>query len=139
MNSSHRKIVACILLIMLGINFSTAIAGTVNRCASQAGCCCDGIQGAIHEPIPAGDSARHGCCSSSGNTSCNLNENYMPDSQVFIVSSVRENLREAEGLITFVIGEPSFFQTFRENGTTNQFWITTGPIPIYLQNLTLIC
>ena len=139
MNSSHRKIVACILLIMLGINFSTAIAGTVNRCASQAGCCCGGIQVSGHESSPAVDFAGQGCCSSSANIPCNLNENYMPDSQVFIVSSVRENLREAEGLITFVIGEPSFFQTFRDNGTTNQFWITNDPIPIYLQNLTLIC
>ena len=139
MNSFPGKIVACLLVAMLGINLVAATASAVDQCLSQSCCCCDGMQGAIHEPIPAGDSARHGCCSSSANIPCNLNKNHMLDAQVFIVSSVRENLREANGLSTFVIGEPSFFQTFRGNGTPNQFWITTDPIPIYLQNLTLIC
>lgn len=138
MNSSQRKIVACILLIMLGINFSTAIAGTVNRCESQAGCCCGGIQVAGHEPSPAVDIAGQGCCSSSANIPCNMNKNHVHDAQAFIVSIVKGDLQKADALINVAIGEPSFLQKMTGKSKTNQFWITNDPIPIYLQNLAII-
>ncbi len=116
MNSLQRKIVACILLIMLGINFSTATAGTVNRCASQADSCCGGMKVAGNEPAQAVDFAGHGCCSSSGNSPCNLNKNPVPDAQLFIASPVRKELQEAEGVICAAIGEPSFLQKMTGKG-----------------------
>lgn len=123
---------------MFGINLGVATAGTVDRCASQSNCCSDMPIG-IQEPIPASDSGGHGCCSPSSNIPCNLNKSDVPDAQVFMISSVREDLQKAIGFITFVISERSLMQAFTRNIITNQFWITTDPIPIYLQNLTFIC
>ena len=139
MNSLLRKIVACLLIIMFGINFISATAGAVDRCVSQAFCCCNRMAVTNYGLTIADDSVENGCCSSSENIPCNIDKDYAPDAQDCIISTVRENLLNADGLITFVIGETPLLQPFKEIITTNQFCITSDPIPIYLQNLTFIC
>ncbi len=139
MNSLLRKIIACLLIIMCGINFISATAGAVDRCVSQSYCCCDSMAVVNYGLITADDSVENGCCSSSENIPCNIDKDYAPDAQDCIISTVRENLLNADGLITFVIGETPLLQPFKEIITTNQFCITTDPTPIYLQNLTFIC
>ncbi|TES89375.1 MAG: hypothetical protein E3J94_06505 [Desulfobacteraceae bacterium] len=139
MNSLLRKIVACLLIIMFGINFIYATAGAVDRCVSQACCCCDSMAVANYGLTIADDSVENGCCSSSENIPCNIDKDYAPDAQDCIISTVRENLLNADGLITFVIGEPFLLQFLKENVTTPRFLTTSDPIPIYLQNLTFIC
>lgn len=139
MNSLRRKILACLLIIMFGINFISATAGAVDRCVSQACCCYNSAQIAHHEPTLADDSVENGCCSSSENIPCNIDKDYAPDAQDCIISTVRENLLNADGLITFVIGEPFLLQFLKENVTKPRFLTTSDPIPIYLQNLTFIC
>ncbi len=139
MNSLLRKIVVCLLIIMFGINFISATAGAVDRCVSQAFCCCNRMAVTNYGLTIADDSVENGCCSSSENIPCNIDKNYAPDAQDCIISTVRENLLNADGLITFVIGEPFLLQFLKENVTTPRFLTTSDPIPIYLQNLTFIC
>ncbi len=139
MNSLLRKIVVCLLIIMFGINFISATAGAVDRCVSQAFCCCNRMAVTNYGLTIADDSVENGCCSSSENIPCNIDKNYAPDAQDCIISTVRENLLNADGLFTFVIGEPFLLQFLKENVTTPRFLTTSDPIPIYLQNLTFIC
>ena len=124
---------------MFGIHFISATAGAVDRCVGQSCCCFDSMAVVNYGLTMADDSVENGCCSSSENIPCNIDKDYAPDAQDCIISTVRENLLNADGLITFVIGETPLLQPFKEIITTNQFCITSDPIPIYLQNLTFIC
>jgi hypothetical protein len=140
MNSLTGKIVACILVVMLGISLIVATAGAVDQCVRQLCCYRSDMPIAVYEPTPACDSAGHGCCSSSANITCNMSKNHVHDAQAFILSSVREELqKEAGDLITVDICEPHFLLKIIGKGTTNRFWITTDHTPIYLQNLSLLC
>jgi hypothetical protein len=140
MNSLTGKIVACILVVMLGISLIVATAGAVDQCVRQLCCYRSDMPIAVYEPTPACDSAGHGCCSSSANITCNMSKNHVHDAQAFILSSVREELqKEAGDLITVDICEPHFLLKIIGKGTTNRFWIATDHTPIYLQNLSLLC
>ncbi|MEE8552110.1 MAG: hypothetical protein V3S72_02295 [Desulfobacterales bacterium] len=139
MSSLPGKIVACILVVMLGISLIAATAGAVDQCVRQLCCYRSDMPIAVNEPTPAYDSAGHGCFSSSANISCKMSKNHVHDAQAFILSSVREELQKADGLITVAICEPHFLQKIIGKGTTNRFWITTNHTPIYLQNLSLLC
>jgi hypothetical protein len=139
MSSLTGKIVACILVVMLGIGLIVATAGAVDQCVRQLCCYRSDMPIAVYEQTPASDSAGHGCCSSSANIHCNMSKTHVHDAQAFMLSSVREELQEADGLITVAICEPHFLQKIIGKGTTNRFWITTDHTPIYLQNLSLLC
>ena len=95
MNSLLRKIVVCLLIIMFGINFISATAGAVDRCVSQSCCCCNSAQTAHHEPTLTDDSVENGCCLPSENIPCSMNKNHVPDAQIFIMLSEREDLKKA--------------------------------------------
>ncbi len=139
MSSLTGKIVACILVVMLGIGFIVATAGAVDQCVRQLCCYRSDMPIAVYEQTPASDSAGHGCCSSSANIHCNMSKTHVHDAQAFMLSSVREELQKADGLITVAICEPHFLQKIIGKGTTNRFWITTDHTPIYLRNLSLLC
>ncbi len=139
MSSLPGKIVACILVVMLGISLIVDTAGAVDQCVRQLCCYRSDMPIAVYEPTPVFDSAGHGRCSSSANIHCNMSKNHVHDAQAFILSSVREELQKADGLITVATGEPHFLQKIIGKGTTNRFWITTDHTPIYLQNLSLLC
>jgi hypothetical protein len=140
MSSLTGKIVACILVVMLGISLIVATAGAVDQCVRQLCCYRSDMPIAVYEPTQACYSAGHGCCSSSANITCNMSKNHVHDAQAFILSSVREELqKEAGDLITVAICEPHFLLKIIGKGTTNRFWITTDHTPIYLQNLSLLC
>ena len=139
MNSLLRKIVVCLLIIMFGINFISETAGAVDRCVSQSFCCCNSAQIANQEPTLADDSVEIGCCSPSENIPCSMNKNHLPDAQIFIMLSEREDLKKTNEIIRFVIDEPFLSQFLKESVTTPQLLTASDPIPIYLQNLTFIC
>lgn len=139
MNSLPGKIVAFFLTLMLGINLIAATAGADDQCVRQSCCYRSDMPIAVYKTASAYDSTGHGSCSSSANIPCNLSKNHMHDAQDFILSSIREELQKAGGLIIVAIGEPHFLQKIIGKGTTNRSWITTDYTPIYLQNLSLLC
>jgi len=138
MNTLSGKIIACLLVIMFGINLITAPAGAVNLGAKRT-CCCSAMSMTLYEPLSVVYSSGDECCSCSPKSTCDLRKNHKYEAQVFLVSSARENKQKTGSLISFVICEPSFFQTVKGYGTQTRFTSTNDFIPLYLQNSVLIC
>ena len=139
MNSFSKKIIAGFSLVMLGIHLVSVTAGATAQCASQP-CCCTAVMMHHNGPSPAIDSPGRGCCSSTETIPCDLNQNQLPDTPFLIVSSSTENTKAPfNGTVIFVVKRTSFQPASIGSMTLNPFWITTDPIPIYLQNQTFIC
>ena len=139
MNSLHRKIAVCLLILVFCFNLFEATASVIDPCESRPCCCCTGTPMYRHGPSLTDDSVKHKCCSSPQNVPCHLNKNRAPEVQAFIVSSTMEDLQKIDGGTAIVVGETSVLQPFIKHTTKTQFWVATDPIPIYLQNLTFIC
>jgi hypothetical protein len=139
MNSLPRKIVVCLFIIMFGINLGSASAGEVDQCVNQSCFFCTGKPMAHNEHTPFDDSTGQECHPSSADVPCNLKKESVQHALVFILSSVRVDRQEGNGITPFSVGEPSLLQFVRGNSTIGHSWITPDPIPIYLQNLSLLC
>ncbi len=139
MNLLSRKIVACFFAVMVSINLMPAAQGAVDLCVSQSCFYCYKMAIDLNEPTPIFGTAGHMCDSFSENNPCHLNKNTEPNAQAFIVSSVKEDRQETDGLLIFSIPESSFLKNIRGNETINHFRTTTNSVPIYLQNLSLLC
>ena len=139
MNLMSRKIVACFFAVMVGINLMPAALGAVDLCVSQSCFHCDKMAIDLNEPTPIFGTTGHMCDSFPENNPCHLNKNTKPNEQAFIVSSVKEDRQETDGLLIFSISESSFLKNIRGNETINHFRTTTNSVPIYLQNLSLLC
>jgi len=138
MNTLTGKIIACLLVIMFGINLVAAPAGAVNLDAKRK-CCCSAMSIALDEPLPAVYSSGDQSCSCSPKSTCNFRKNHKYEAQIFLVSSARENKQKAGSLISLVICEPSFFLAVKGYGTPTLLTSPNDFIPIYLQNAVLIC
>ena len=124
---------------MLGIYPIVPALGAVEGCTDHP-CCCQSDTTKIHHgPAPVVYSAENGCCSSSANTPCDWNKNQIPDSEVCVISCFRQNRQTADGYTLSLVAETTVSKTTLETNPTNQFWRVANAIPIYLQNLTLIC
>jgi len=123
---------------MFGINLIAAPAGVVNLVAKRT-CCCKAMSMTLYEPPQAVYSSGDERCSCSPKSTCNLRKNQKYETQIFLVSSAREKKQKTGSLISFVICEPSFFQTVKGYGTQTCFKSTNDFIPLYLQNSVLIC
>jgi hypothetical protein len=139
MNSLPRKIVVCLFIIMFGINLGSAPAGEVDQCVSQSCFFCTGKPMAHNEHTPIDDSAGHECDPSSADVPCNLKKDSGQHAPVLIVSSARVDRQEGNGFTPFSVSEPSLLQFVSGNNTIGHLRITPDPIPIYLQNLSLLC
>ena len=132
------KIIARLLIIMIGINLVAAPAGAANLRAKTM-CCCSAMSTAPYKPLSAVYSSGDKCCSCSTKSSCNFRNNHNYEPQVFLVSSARENKQKPGSLISFVICEHSFIQADKGCGEQTQFSTTNDFIPIYLHNSVLLC
>ncbi|MFC1829661.1 hypothetical protein ACFL0O_08620 [Thermodesulfobacteriota bacterium] len=140
MKSLSRKIFACLLVFMLGFNLAAPIANAIAQCADHACCCRSNMTMAHHGHGSITISAANGCCSSSGKMPCNLNRMFETQAQVFTLSNTREVLQKNNtGLAGCSADDPPFLQASSKNHTSSPSRVTTDPIPLYLQNLTLIC
>jgi len=139
MKSLSGKIFACFLLFMIGFNLAAPIAGAMGECADHPCCCTSDMTMAHHEPASVIISDENRCCSSAAGTPCKLNNRSVSDSSIFIISSARDNFQDKTGQATFASTAIPFPQSFSGTIKTSQFWITSDPIPIYLQNHILIC
>jgi len=139
MNSLSRKIIVALFAVMLSINFNILRADAVDHCESPSCLNCNGMMITGGKSTPIFAFADHMCHASSGNTPCNLNKNPEPNELTFIVSSINIDQQKTGGAFTFAIFETSLLQNVSENGRRGQFQVTTNTIPIYLQNLSLLC
>ncbi len=139
MNSLPGKIVVCLFIIMFGINLGSVPAGEVDQCVDQSCFFCTARPMAHNEHTPIDDSAGHECYPSSADVPCNLKKDSVQHAPAFIVSSIRVDRQEDNGFTPFSVGEPSLLKFVRGNSTLGNSWITPDPIPIYLQNLSLLC
>ena len=138
-NLLFSKITAGIFAVLLCIQPFSAIAGDGFPCASRMCCCRGAVTTARHKPVLPDNSAEHDCCTTSSSMPCSMNKRPVSDPHDCMVSSARGNRQEIGSLVTLVIDEASCLQAISGNGTSHPLRITTDPIPIYLQNLTLIC
>ena len=139
MNFSSKKIIVALFALMLGINLIMPKADAVGFCEGPSCLNCNGMIIAADKSTPIFAFADHMCHASFGNTPCNLKENLGPNALTFIVSSISIDQQKTGGAFTFAIFETSLLQNVSENGRRDQFQITTNTIPIYLQNLSLLC
>ncbi len=138
MNILTEKIITRLLVIMFGLNLIAVPAGAVNLRAKKM-CCCSAMSITLYKPLPAIYSSGDERCSCSTKSSCNFRKNHKYESQIFLISTARENKQKSGSLISFVICEQSFSQTVKGRGTQTQFSSTNYFIPLYLQNSVLIC
>ncbi len=102
-------------------------------------CCCALMSMDLPEPAITDDSIAVACCSSPQSMPCHLNKKRLPDTQTLIVSVTTENHPEMVDEMSTVVGIPSALPPFNGNTTNIRCWLVVDSIPIYFQNLTLIC
>jgi len=139
MNSRHRKIAICLLILVFCFNLFEATAGVIDPCESRPCCCCTVTPMDHRGPSLTDDSVTNECCSSAQNTPCHLNKNRVPEIQAFIVSNTMEDLQKIDGCTAIVVGKTSVLQPLIEHAMKTRFRVSTDQVPIYLQNLTFIC
>lgn len=139
MNSLHRKIAVWLFILLFCLTVVGATANVINPCDSRACCCSIRMPMDLHEPSFSDDSIETTCCSSSQNDTCHLNKNRAPGLLAYIASSIMEDLHKIDDYMAIAVETPSKLKPFSEATANTQFWAVTYPIPIYLQNLTLIC
>ncbi|MGA8181035.1 MAG: hypothetical protein WB792_13320, partial [Desulfobacterales bacterium] len=81
----------------------------------------------------------HLCDISFGNSPCNLKSSSNPNAAAAITSSTNMHRQVTGPLSGFTGYYALLFQNLGENGKAARFHIASGTIPIYLQNLSLLC
>lgn len=139
MNSLASKIIVVLFAVMLGINLTTPKADAVDHCMGSICSHCNWMMTPISESVLAFGSDGQMCDSSFATSPCNLNNHPEPNIKIFIVSSIKQDRQKTDGSFTFAVFGTSLLQNVIENSKRDQFQITTDTIPIYLQNLSLLC
>ena len=139
MNSLARKIIVVLFAVMLGISLITPKADAVDHCMGSMCSHCTWMMPPMSESIPAVGFDGQMCDSSFATSPCNLNN--LPDSntKIFTVTSTKRNRQKTDSSITVAVFGTSLLQNVIKNGKRGQFRITSDTIPIYLQNLSLLC
>ena len=139
MNPLTRKIFIVLFAVMLGISLVAPHADAVDHCIGSLCSHCNWVMPSMIESIPEAGFNGQKCDSSFSNTPCNLH-NY-PDSntKIFAVTSTKQDRQKTGGTITIAVFDTSFIQNVIGNGKRVQSRLTFDTIPIYLQNLSLLC
>lgn len=139
MNSLARKIIVVLFAVMLGISLITPQADAVDHCKGVLCPSCNRLLSPISESIPAVGSVNQLCNSSFATHPCNLNNHPVSNTKIFTVSSIKQDRQKTGGAVTFAVFGTSVLQNVIGKGNRAQFQITSDTIPIYLQNLSLLC
>jgi hypothetical protein len=139
MNFSARNICVAFLAVVLGIYLLTPKADAVEHCVGSMCLHCNGMIFSVNESATRFGFDDHMCDVSFGNSPCNLNRNSNPNAPVVITSSTNPYRQITGALSGFAGYNPSLFQNAGGNNKVARFHIASGTIPIYLQNLTLLC
>jgi len=141
MNFLSKKLIVAVFAVMLGINLNMPSADTGNHCQGQSCLTCNDMMIATGKSTPIFMFAGHDrmCHAVIGNTPCSLKKNPEPNTQIFIVSSLKVDQQKTGGSFAFAIFGTSLFQNVDKEGNGGHFQITKDTIPIYLKNLSLLC
>ena len=139
MNPLTRKIFVALFAVMLGISLVAPQAGAVDHCIGSMCPRCNWVMHPTSESVPAIGFDGQMCGSSFTSSPCNLH-NY-PDSntKIFTVTSIKQDQQKTGGSITFAVFRAPLVQNAFGNGKRDQSRLTFDTIPIYLQNLSLLC
>ena len=139
MNFSIKNICVALLAIMLGTYLLMPKADAAGRCAGSICLHCNGRIFSVNESATKAGLNDGLCDISFGNYPCDLKNNSNPNAAAAIVS-VRTSDRQAAGALSAFAGyNPATFQIAGGNNKAVRFHIASGTVPIYLQNLSLLC
>jgi hypothetical protein len=139
MNPLTRKIFVVLFAVMLGISLVAPHVGAVDHCIGSMCSHCNWVVPPISESLPSVGFDGQMCGSSFTTSPCSLN-NY-PDSntKIFTVTTIKQDRQKTGGAITFAVFRTSLVQNAIGNGKRDQSRFSFDTIPIYLQNLSLLC
>ena len=139
MNSLTKKIIVALFAVMLSISLIAPGADAIDHCVGSSCLHCNPMMLSVSESELVIGSDGPMCDSSFANSPCKLNNNPESNTKIFIVSSIKQNRQETGNYLAIFNSKISFLQSIREDRVSNQFRLTTGTIPIYLQNLSFLC
>jgi hypothetical protein len=139
MNPLTRKIFVVLFAVMLGVSLITPQADAVGQCTGSMCSHCNWVMPPIGGSIPAVGFDGQICDSSFATSPCNLNNHPDSNSKIFAVTSIKQDQQKTSGSLTFDVFRASLVQNSTGNGKRIQSRLTFDTIPIYLQNLSLLC
>jgi hypothetical protein len=139
MNSLTRKIILVLFALMLGIYLISPKAEAVDHCIGSACAHCTLMPHSLSELIPAFGPNGQICNSSFEISPCNLNNHRELNSKLFIVSSIKQDRQKNYDSVPVADFGTFLLLNAIEKGKRDQSQIATDTIPIYLQNLSLLC
>jgi hypothetical protein len=139
MNPLTRKIFVGLFAVMLGISLTAPQADAVGHCIGSVCSHCNWVLLPTSESVPTVGFDGQMCDSSLTTSPCSLN-NY-PDSntKIFTVTSIKQDQQKTGGSITFAVFKASLVQNAIGNGKRDQSRFSFDTIPIFLQNLSMLC
>jgi hypothetical protein len=139
MNSLTRKIFVALLAVMLGISLVAPQADAVDHCIGLMCSHCNWVLPPISESVPAVGFDGQMCGSSFTTSPCSLNNQPDSNTKIFTVTTIKLDRQKTGGAIPFAVFRASLVQNAIGNGKRDQSRFKFDTIPIYLQNLSLLC
>ena len=139
MNPLTRKIFVALFAVMLGISLVSPQVGAVDHCIGSMCSHCNLVVPPTSESVQAVGFDGHMCDSSFTTSPCSLNTYPDSNTKVFTVTSIKQDRQKTGGAITVAVFRASLVQNSTGNGKRDQSRFTFDTIPIYLQNLSLLC
>ena len=139
MNPLTRKIFVFLFAVMLGISLVAPHADAVDHCIGSMCPHCNWVMHPISESVSAIGFDGQMCDSSFTTSPCNLHNYPDLNTKIFTVTSIKQDRQKTGGAITFAVFRASLVQSSTGKGKRDQSRFTFDTIPIYLQNLSLLC
>lgn len=139
MNPLTRKIFVVLFAVMLGISLVSPYADAVDHCIGSMCSHCNWVMHPTSESVPAVGFDGQMCDSSFTTSPCSLNTYPDSNTKIFTVTSRKQDRQKTGGPITFTVIRASLVQNSTGNGKRHQSRFAFDTIPIYLQNLSLLC
>jgi hypothetical protein len=125
---------------MLGLNSDISKAHAVNQCPGSLFLHCNGMILSPNGLSPAFGIDHQICDSSFSDSTCNLDKYPASNVRLFIISTTNIDQQYTGGSLAVAIFKTTSLQFISHNDTKkNHFYLSKDTIPIYLQNLSLIC
>lgn len=139
MNPLTRKIFVVLFAVMLGISLVAPQADAVDQCIGSMCSHCNWVVAPTSESVPAVGFDGQTCDSSFTTSPCSLNNYHDSNTKIFTVTSIKQDQQKTGGPIIFAVFRASLVQNATGNGKRHQSRFSFDTIPIYLQNLSLLC
>lgn len=139
MNLSIKNICVVLLAAVMGIYLLMPQADAAGQCTGSMCLHCNGMLYSVNESstdVRVGD---HMCDVAIGSSSCNLDQHSNPSIPVVILSAKNPDRHGNSASYAIAGYNLSLFQNLWINDKAPRFHFRSGAIPIYLQNLSLLC